>query len=292
MNTHLLTLYAKSPLHAGTGQAVGAVDLPIARERATGIPFLPGSSIKGVLRDHYGAKLNDESQRQRAFYLFGPDTDHAEAHAGSLHFGDGRLLLLPVRSLCGTFAYVTSPYLLERFEHDVKEAGLNLPFIQDTNALPKKPSHVLVTEKSVLIHQDHVVFEEFKIKIGPRKEVSALAKALCDLLDIPSLEKRLAIVDDDTMSFFMEYAMDLSARTRLEDDTKVVAKGALWYEESLPAESVLVSLAISAPPKKTNLKPAEAISDLKASLTHMLQFGGNATTGKGFCQVKLHGAQS
>ena len=51
----LLFLRALSPLHAGTGQGIGAIDLPIAREKATGIPYLPGSSLKGVLRDRASA---------------------------------------------------------------------------------------------------------------------------------------------------------------------------------------------------------------------------------------------
>ena len=46
MLTKLLFIHALSPLHAGTGQGVGIIDQPIAREKATGIPFLPGSSSK------------------------------------------------------------------------------------------------------------------------------------------------------------------------------------------------------------------------------------------------------
>ena len=50
MTTHLTLVHAMSPLHAGTGHSVGAIDLPIARERPTGIPLIPGSSLKGALR--------------------------------------------------------------------------------------------------------------------------------------------------------------------------------------------------------------------------------------------------
>ena len=35
MNARLLFVHALSPLHAGTGQGIGAIDLPIAREKAT-----------------------------------------------------------------------------------------------------------------------------------------------------------------------------------------------------------------------------------------------------------------
>ncbi len=51
MNSRPFLIHALSPLHAGTGHAADVVDLPTARMKATGIPFLPGSSIKGVLRD-------------------------------------------------------------------------------------------------------------------------------------------------------------------------------------------------------------------------------------------------
>ena len=44
----LLFIQALSPLHAGTGQSIGAIDLAIARDRATGFPYLPGSSLKGI----------------------------------------------------------------------------------------------------------------------------------------------------------------------------------------------------------------------------------------------------
>ncbi len=116
MKPKLTFVHALSPLHAGTGQGVGVIDLPIAREKATGIPYLPGSSLKGTLRD----RCTDEETRER---VFGPDTNRADEHAGAAHFSDQRLLLLPVRSLKGTFAWVTSPYLLQRLRRDASETG-------------------------------------------------------------------------------------------------------------------------------------------------------------------------
>ena len=47
MEAKLLLVETLSPLHAGTGQGIGVIDQPIAREKATGIPFVPGSSLKG-----------------------------------------------------------------------------------------------------------------------------------------------------------------------------------------------------------------------------------------------------
>ena len=57
MAQRLLFIHALTPLHPGSGQGVGAIDLPIHRERATNLPVLPGSSIKGCLRDAMAAEL-------------------------------------------------------------------------------------------------------------------------------------------------------------------------------------------------------------------------------------------
>src|SRR5689334_6451735 len=120
----LLFVYALSPLHAGTGHAVGAVDLPIARDKATGFPYLPGSSIKGVLRD---AANPAKTPGFDVLGVFGPERNNAHEHAGALLVGDASLLLLPVRSVVGTFAWATSPWLLQRLARDARECGLPAP---------------------------------------------------------------------------------------------------------------------------------------------------------------------
>src|SRR5690606_30843687 len=93
------------------------------RMKATGIPFLPGSSIKGVLRD---ARRASDPEKTEA--VFGPSDDPA-AHAGALVVGDARLLALPVRSFRGAFAWVTSPLLLTLAKRDLGEADLAAPNI-------------------------------------------------------------------------------------------------------------------------------------------------------------------
>src|SRR5579883_3032511 len=117
MPSYLTIVHALSALHAGTGQGSGTIDLPIAREKATGLPYLPGSSLKGTLRTHCAEEKRKE--------IFG--SENAEggfANAGMIQISDQRLLLLPVRSLAGTFAWVTSPYVLRRLKRDLAELGI------------------------------------------------------------------------------------------------------------------------------------------------------------------------
>ena len=51
MTTEIIGLLAETYIHPGTGQSAGAIDLPVARERVTQYPFVPGSSMKGALLD-------------------------------------------------------------------------------------------------------------------------------------------------------------------------------------------------------------------------------------------------
>ena len=84
MTTQLTFVHALSPLHAGIGQGAGVIDLPIAREKATGIPFLPGSSLKGALR----ALCEDGDMCKK---IFGPTTAGGDAnndYASSIQFSD------------------------------------------------------------------------------------------------------------------------------------------------------------------------------------------------------------
>ena len=60
MNEKIYWLHAITPLHVGAGRGLGYIDMPIAREKVTSWPYVPGSSIKGVIAEHFGASDNDE----------------------------------------------------------------------------------------------------------------------------------------------------------------------------------------------------------------------------------------
>lgn len=280
--TALLFIHALSPLHAGTGQGIGAIDLPIAREKATGIPYLPGSSLKGVLRDRAQGEGWD---KDTLFAVFGPETEAASEHAGAVQVGDAKLLLLPVRSLYGVFALVTSPYLLERFRREAEMAGLTPPALP----APLGQGQILVAPNSRLPEGGKVYLEDLDLEARPIPGVGEWEDWLTRTQ--APVAGRLAVVHDDVMAFLLETATEVVARIRLDDATKTVAQGALWYEESLPAESVLYSLVRAEPSRrKEKALPAEAVLALfKGLLQGALQLGGKATVGRGLCRVTLGG---
>lgn len=282
MKTKPFLLHALSPLHAGTGHAADVIDLPIARMKATGIPFVPGSSIKGVLRDARRA-----SDREKTEAVFGPSDDPA-AHAGALVVGDARLLALPVRSFRGTFAWTTSPLLLTLAKRDLEEANLSIPIITGRGAQ--------LAPKSCCVHQSRLYLEDLDLPATESKEATVWAQRLTPLAspgdDI--FTKRFAVVDDDTMTFLWETATQVDARVRLDEKTRTVAPGALWIEESLPPESLLIGVLAADRSRRrhVDMTPDDVLNfALPGEEVH--QLGGKATTGRGRCRiVPIAGAES
>lgn len=273
MNTKPFLLHALSSLHAGTGHAPGIIDLPIARMKATGIPFVPGSSIKGVLRD---ARSTDP---EKVGTVFGPASDPS-AHAGALVVGDARLLALPVRSFKGTFAWVTSPLLLTLAKRDLDIPSLEIPSITGRAA-----RHA---GDCVCLQGGKVYLEDIDMSASLAIESTAWAALLAPLAspgdDI--FTKRFLIVDDDTMTFLWETATQVDARVRINADTRTVADGALWLEESLPAETLLIGL-LGADQSRNQRQPMSPEQVLAFALPgeQIHQFGGKATTGRGRCRI-------
>ncbi|MEK7748241.1 MAG: type III-B CRISPR module RAMP protein Cmr4 [Nitrospirota bacterium] len=159
----LLFIHAQTALHPGSGTALGAVDLPVQRERHTQWPVIPGSTLKGILRDavrekikgNYPVKREENGEKKDVdkrtprqianeddpdlVAAFGPgkiDTPD-QAHAGALNLTDARILAFPVRSLKGVFAWVTCSAVLERLVRDMGLAQEKDKALQLQAALPE-----------------------------------------------------------------------------------------------------------------------------------------------------------
>ncbi|WP_374488962.1 type III-B CRISPR module RAMP protein Cmr4 [Zoogloea sp.] len=285
MEQKLFHLHALSALHVGTGQGVGVVDLPIARARATNLPLVPGSAIKGVLRDELGAKLNETLTNT----LFGPASTADSAHAGALAVGDAHLLLLPVRSYSGVVAFATCPFILQRYARDLAVSAPSLPPVgAETAALPKD---------SALLAGDKVLLEDLDLKamkgeLGTEKWAELIADALYPGKDADAwrkeFTKHFAILPDGVFAFLADTATEIRARVRIDDATRTVDDGALWYEENLPAESVLWGvIGVSRSRNKGHEATAPELAKQLPCGEITLQIGGKHTVGRGLCRFLL-----
>jgi len=87
----------------------------------------------------------------------------------------------------------------------------------------------------------------------------------------------------------LQTATEVVARIKLRDDAKTVETGGLWYEESLPAETILSGLVVAAPVRAEANEVFETINSL---IRQPLQLGGSATVGRGLCRLLLKGGNS
>ena len=62
-STNPLFLICETPLHAGSGDDLGIVDLPIQRERHTSFPKIEASSLKGALREAFEGKFDSKNAK-------------------------------------------------------------------------------------------------------------------------------------------------------------------------------------------------------------------------------------
>lgn len=270
--TKTLTIFTRTPLHVGFGSSVGAIDKPVARERHTRFPVIPGSGVKGVMRD-YAEKQDFDNVEA----LFGREpTDRSEqGSAGALGFGEARLLAFPLRSAKGSFALATSPLALARYARD-KGLDFAVPSVEPRQAL---------AGSAVRLENGRVALEEYVFASAgefPTEWADHLSGLLDDVV-LREAKTHFVLLPDEDLSFFAEHACQVQYHNRIDSDTGTVADGALFNTETVPSETLF-----HAP---LHLLRAEGDANVWfahfAEQERLLQFGGDSTTGLGFCTVKL-----
>lgn len=345
-------IICETPLHAGSGNDIGIVDLPIQRERHTDFPKIEGSGLKGGIREVFEELVqiqngraslikSDSTDRLKTIFndlldqewkiktkkngqeveevkkdkdgntlikfneaislSFGPE--QGDEHAGALGFTDARLLLFPVKSMKGVFAWVTCPKALERFKNDMKLCGVEFNFdIPDESSAPQ--------QCSLYIKDNNIILEEYTFQITNKddKNLTEFANWLSKKL-LPAgneysywrekVKEDIVVLSDDDFRDFVNLSTEVITRTRINNETGTVQSGALFTEEYLPSESILYSLALASPIFKKKDKEKGVfkqkgreeydlvIEFFTKGLPEVMQLGGNATTGKGIVRTKV-----
>ena len=271
MKQKLMTIFSRTPVSVGAGSSVGAIDLPIMRERHTRIPIIPGSSVKGVLRDLWH---NDPREGD----IFGKEEDvngKKKCFCGKLLVGEARVLAFPVRSARGMFAWVTSPLALERFKRD---GGFDF-------AIPSFDGmRCMASPKLKFDGRQEIVLEEYCFNsIGSVSE--DILTALSGLSSDPvwkTMPERLAVISDEMFEYFVENACEIPARIQLSDDTGTVKEGP-FYQEQVPSETMFYNVLAA---QDCDEKVLDEVFG-KLAEAKILQFGGDETIGLGYCTVEI-----
>lgn len=320
--SQLVFYYAVSPVHMGAGSAIGAIDSPIQREVHTQHPMFAGSGLKGALRHHFNrawprSEGDDRKANSLINRIFGPDTG-ASDFAGALSLSDAQLVALPVRSLKGGFAYVTSPLALARLKRLALQAGLacdwTVPAVTENKALVCGTG--LLTQRpgtAANAAADQLVLEAFEFSASPDANLQNASKWIAtnalptsaSAFFAEKFKTDLVLLHDTDFAHFARHAMVVEPHVRIDDDSGTAADGGLFYVENLPPETLMVGLAqasierfkkhsrtidsaalLSAPEvlAKVFAGQGDALPGIGGKL---LQIGGDASTGRGLVLVQI-----
>ncbi len=316
-----LFLIVETSLHVGSGSDLGIIDLPIQREKHTNYPKIEASGIKGAVREVFSTQPNlaqlqlgwditsieDAKYKEAIKLAFGPET--GDLYAGALGFTDARLLLFPVKSVSGVFGWITCPAVLERFKQDLQICDIDFQHsITSSNYIPNYSNLIVADNK--------IVLEEYTFDVTIDPTVNELANWLAKQ-GLPAddeysywrekMQTDLVVLSNDDFRDFVTLSTEVIARIKINQETGTVQKGALWYEEYLPSDSILYSLALTSPifqendadkglfmltdqEKKEKRDESEKVMEfLEDGLPAVIQLGGNATIGKGIVRTKIYG---
>lgn len=273
MNKKNMYIFTQTPMHIGAGNEVGVIDNPIQRDRITSCPIIPGSSLKGVFRRECSFGLSQKDVDD----IFGSDSaSDKDRAAGKLSFTEASLLLFPLRSLKNAYAYATSPFLLRKFF-----ARCGIPFSREIKSV--QPAECIASGS--LLFAGNVVLEEYSFNqvkddelLG---EISKLVTgAMPNACALNDLQSHLAILSDEDMFYFAQYACPVQQHVRIGDDG-IAKDGALFNIEVVPSETLMYSVLIS--------DEDEAVAKFSQWFggERLLQFGSDSTTGLGYSVVAL-----
>ena len=334
----LLFLYTETPLHVGASAALDAIDLPIQRERMSRLPMVPGSGLKGALRE--AVSLATSAEDWRIIALFGPEAPEpgqerekaeerppgdekrprkpaASDFGGAISLTDARLLLFPVRTARGGWAWTCSAMVLQRLTRDLLALDVPRPAWADLSA-PEGQAKVGRTSK--VVGDDMLIIEDLSFKAVEDDAVDTLARWLADRLPAgpaydpfrKRLPGQLAVLSDTDFTDLCEHATEVATRVRIDSDTRTVQRDVLWTEEALPAESLLWSSAWVDDARYVGAKkevqawmveragPESGVSatDLRDELKRLItdrgprmRLGGDQGTGRGFVGLRWAGKE-
>lgn len=264
MKQTILGLRAETQIHAGTGQNTGVIDLPIQREAHTAYPCVFGSAVKGAFRAHAEIRAG-WGKDGKIKDVFG--TADGDGNASQIAMTDARLLLLPVRSLTGHFKLVTCPAILQRLKRDMQMMGMSSDWKDPT------PDAQQVWGSG----EGELFLEEFKFT--QTKQGLGDIIAVIESFGAENLAPQLLVMADEDFAWFAKNATAVTPHIAIESETKTVKNGALWYEETLPSDTLLYTMLLG---KKDFVNQVIDMFSVKP----FVQIGGNETVGMGWCKVR------
>jgi CRISPR-associated protein Cmr4 len=255
MKAVLFFIKALSNLHVGSGEInYGLVDNLIQRDPVTGLPTINSSSLKGALREHF-EKFSDKKLNVTKLFGSEPKASVDKRNPGSLRFFDADLVGIPVRTTGCNFPFVdaSAKENLSRIWKRLDSIGIKAQYLDNIGNLPKTQNNP----------NQKVRIEDLPGEI----QYATTGKFE------PIVDERIAIVQEKELDVLCNNEhLPVISRNCLEDGISTN----LFYEQVLPRYTRLCTV-IMGPEDELN-------AFCEALQGEVVQIGGNATIGYGYCQ--------
>jgi CRISPR-associated protein Cmr4 len=263
-------LYSLAPIHCGGEGDLGNI-LEIAREAHTNFPYIPGSSLRGSLRNdllqYRGQTVSDR--------LFGRELNSSQQMGvHQVWFGDARLLWVPMRTLSlqgrDVFSWVSCHSLIR--DHGIFSKNSKAVF--PDHAVGSRPGTYTVADATV------------EVQKLSSEQVTAINFAGTWPTDLGEpthknwQENRIVLPDDD-FQVLMEHSLWTQIRNKIQEETG--SAEVFWTDVCIPRDTIFYYGWGYAPQKSDSLTPAdhEALTEV---LSGLIQVGGQANVGRGWLQ--------
>jgi CRISPR-associated protein Cmr4 len=276
-------MYAVTPCHAGSGSALGVVDLPIQRERHTNWPMIQASGVKGAFRanfERYKNNLSDEEKakvkeiNKLADSIFG--TSEGTGYAGSSSFSDAKILAYPMRSNVSPFVWITCPAVLKRLQKDLAFTGEDIAKCK----IPEVKENEAVLIKGSI--SGDVLLEDYEVKVSNDKKVEGFDAWFAGT-------DRLILVSDEVFNYGVTNCTQIMAQIKIDSKTGTTADGSLRYQEELPSDTLMYTVIHWGDSKNTAEDKLKA-DTIKRFITeevikNHIQIAGDETCGRGIFEL-------
>lgn len=291
-------LYSFSPIHCGGEGDLGNI-LEIAREAHTNFPYIPGSSLRGTLRDE--VEQQDDEEKTITNRLFGKELDDkGQMGVHQVWFGDARLLWIPMRTMSinnnDVFTWVSCHSLIR--------------------------DHALLAKLPIVVFPDYPVGDkagtytvaDAQLNVSPLKkehrDAIALSGNWADSLEgavKPTWDAHRIVLPDAQFQVLMEHSLWTQVRNKIDDRENAGSAEVFWTDVCIPRDTILYygwGYSLLKEKKELGQNEASSQSEKNKTITNkdhellldtlkgLIQVGGQANVGRGWVQSWVNNEQS
>lgn len=275
-------MYSFAPIHCGGEGDLGNI-LEIIRETHTNYPYIPGSSLRGTLRDT--VVNGDPDGELIANRLFGKELDSSgQMGVHQVWFGDARLLWVPMRTMAmngngggDAFTWVSCHSLIR------------------DHALLHRRSAPVFRERPVGVRQGNYLVADARLDVtkitDEELDATKLEGDWANVLqgDVKTTwERNRIVLPDGDFEVLMEHALWTQIRNKLQPEG---AAEVFWTDVCIPRDTILYFPWGYKVAKKTPITNDDH-TVLLDTIQGLFQVGGQANVGRGWVQGWVTHSQS